>query len=36
MISPWAKPGSTHQTLSFDAYLKLVEDRFLDGERLDG
>jgi phospholipase C len=24
-----------HQTLSFDAYLKLIEDRFLDGERLD-
>ena len=29
-------PRSTHQTLSFDAYLKLVEDRFLNGRRLDG
>ena len=24
-----------HQTLSFDAYLKLIEDRFLGGQRLD-
>ena len=23
------------QTLSFDAYLKLIEDRFLGGQRLD-
>jgi phospholipase C len=24
-----------HQTLSFDAYLKLIEDLFLGGQRLD-
>jgi phospholipase C len=37
VISPWAKPGHIdHQTLSFDAYLKFIEDRFLDGERLPG
>ncbi len=36
VISPWVRPGLIdHQTLSFDAYLKLIEDRFLDGERLD-
>jgi len=36
MISPYAKRGYIdHQTLSFDAYLKLIEDRFLGGERLD-
>ena len=36
VISPWAKPGFIdHQTLSFDAYLKLIEDRFLGGARLD-
>jgi phospholipase C len=36
VISPWAKPGFIdHQTLSYDAYLKLIEDRFLGGERLD-
>jgi phospholipase C len=36
VISPWAKPGSIdHATLSFDSYLRLIEDRFLDGERLD-
>jgi phospholipase C len=36
MISPYAKEGFIdHQTLSFDAYLKLVEDLFLGGERLD-
>lgn len=36
LISPWAR-GSTidHQTLSFDAYLKLIEDLFLEGKRLD-
>ena len=28
VISPWARPGYIdHQTLSFDAYLKLIEDR---------
>jgi phospholipase C len=36
MISPWARPGFVdHQTLSFDAYLKFIEDRFLGGARLD-
>jgi phospholipase C len=36
MISPYAKEGLIdHQTLSFDAYLKLIEDRFLGGQRLD-
>jgi phospholipase C len=36
MISPWARAGTIdHQTLSFDAYLKLVEDLFLGGQRLD-
>ena len=38
VISPWVRRGLDidHQTLSFDAYLKLIEDRFLDGQRLDG
>ena len=36
VVSPWVRPGSIdHQTLSFDAYLKLIEDRFLAGQRLD-
>ena len=36
MISPYAKHGYIdHQTLSFDAYLKFIEDRFLGGQRLD-
>ncbi len=36
VISPWAKPGYIdHTTLSFDSYLRLIEDRFLDGQRLD-
>ena len=36
IISPYAKQGFIdHQTLSYDAYLKLIEDRFLDGQRLD-
>jgi phospholipase C len=36
VISPWARQGSIdHTTLSFDSYLKLIEDRFLDGQRLD-
>ncbi len=35
LISPFARGGVDHQTLSFDAYLKLIEDRFLGGERLD-
>jgi phospholipase C len=35
-ISPWVKQGLVdHQVLSFDAYLKLIEDRFLSGQRLD-
>jgi phospholipase C len=36
MISPYAKGGIDHQTLSLDAYLKLIEDRFLGSQRLDG
>jgi phospholipase C len=38
VISPWVKRDLDvdHQTLSFDAYLKLIEDRFLGGRRLDG
>jgi phospholipase C len=36
VISPWAKPGYIDpQTLSFDAYLKFIEDDFLGGQRLD-
>jgi phospholipase C len=36
VISPYAKRGYVdHQTLSFDAYLKFVEDDFLGGRRLD-
>jgi phospholipase C len=35
VISPWVRRGIDHQTLSFDAYLKLIEDRFLGGQRLD-
>jgi phospholipase C len=36
LISPYAKQGYIDpQTLSFDAYLKLIEDRFMGGERLD-
>ena len=36
MISAYARRGYIdHQTLSFDAYTKLIEDRFLNGERLD-
>jgi len=36
LISPYAKRGYIdHQTLTFDAYLKLIEDRFLGGQRLD-
>jgi phospholipase C len=36
MISPYAKESFVdHQTLSFDAYLKFIEDRFLGGQRLD-
>jgi phospholipase C len=36
MISPYAKPGEIdHQLHSFESFLKLIEDRFLGGERLD-
>ena len=36
VISPYAKRGYIdHQTLSFDAYAKLIEDLFLGGQRLD-
>ncbi len=36
VISPYAKRGYIdHQTLSFDAYLKFIEDRFLGGARID-
>ena len=35
LISPWAKSGMIDsQILSFDAYLKLIEDLFLSKERL--
>ena len=38
LISPWADRDLDidHQVLSFDAFLKLIEDRFLGGQRLDG
>jgi phospholipase C len=36
VISPYARSGYIdHQTLSFDAYLKFVEDVFLSGARID-
>jgi phospholipase C len=36
VISPYARRGFVdHQTLSFDAYLKFIEDDFLGGSRLD-
>jgi phospholipase C len=36
VISPYAERGFIdHQTLSFDAYLKFIEDDFLGGQRLD-
>ena len=35
VVSPYAKAGYVdHQTLSFDAYLKFIEDDFLGGARL--
>jgi len=35
-VSPYAKKGYIdHQTLSFDAYLKFIEDVFLNGQRID-
>ena len=36
VISPYARQGYIdHQVLSFDAYVKFIEDDFLGGERLD-
>jgi len=36
VVSPYAKRGYIdHQTLSYDAYLKFIEDVFLHGQRLD-
>jgi phospholipase C len=36
VISPYAKRGYVdHQILSFDAYVKFIEDDFLHGQRLD-
>ena len=36
VISPYARRGFIdHQTLSFDAYVKFIEDDFLHGSRLD-
>ena len=36
MISPYARRGYIdHQTLSFDAYAKFIEDDFLGGQRID-
>ncbi len=36
LISPWARGGTIDsQVLTFDAYLKFVEDLFLDHQRLD-
>jgi phospholipase C len=36
VISPYARKGYIdHQTLSFDAYAKFIEDDFLGGQRLD-
>ena len=36
VISPYAKKGYIdHQTLSFDAYLKFIEDDFINSQRID-
>ena len=36
VISPYARQGYIdHQTLSFDAYLKFIEDDFLNSQRID-
>jgi len=36
VISPYARQGYVdHQTLSFDAYDKFIEDDFLGGQRID-
>jgi phospholipase C len=35
VISPWVRRGAIdHQTLSFDAFNKFIEDRFLGGQRI--
>jgi len=35
LITPWVTPGVIdHQTLSHDAYLKFIEDLFLNGQRI--
>lgn len=35
VISPYAKKGFVdHQVLSFDAYMKFIEDDFLGGQRI--
>ena len=38
VISPWVDSDLDvdHQRYSFDSFLKLIEDRFIDGRRLDG
>jgi phospholipase C len=36
VISPWVRSGIDHRVFSFDSYLRLIEDRFLGGRRLDG
>ncbi len=36
VISPYAKRGTIdHQILSHDAYVKLIEDLFMNGQRID-
>jgi phospholipase C len=36
VISPWARAGAIdHTQLSFDSYLRLIEDRFVGSQRLD-
>jgi phospholipase C len=36
VISPYARKGFIdHQTLSFDAYMKFIEDVYLNGQRID-
>jgi phospholipase C len=36
VLSPYSKKGYIdHQVLSFDAYLKFIEDDFLGGQRID-
>jgi phospholipase C len=36
LISPYARKGYVdHQTLSFDAYLKFIEDDFINAARID-